>query len=117
MRYREFNSLTDDEVRQIVTDLFSPEKITCITHHKRDEKISCKIYCKWYSKNEAGETEVMVSPSEVILRNPFIKHSYAIEADFTINSDDNRKLKQFCFAKGIVPTEWVEDNPYLEVEK
>ena len=109
-KYREFLSLTDDEIRQIVTDLFSPKKITCIKHLKRFNEITCKIYTEW--EGDPGEDPYLLC-DELTLREPF---SWTpISVDFSLNAEDVAKYKKFCLAKGICP--WLKDNPYLEETK
>ncbi len=109
MQYREFLSLTDEEIRQIVTDIFEPKKISCIQRHKRGEYISCKIYTEWFWDNESS-SQIVADTLE--LRDPFKNGSSAIHVDFSLDPEDYDILKKFCFAKGIVP--WAQDNPYLK---
>ena len=39
-----FLDLTDEEIKQIVMDIFQPKKITCIKRNKKWDEITCKIY-------------------------------------------------------------------------
>ena len=110
MEYREFMSLTDDEIRQIVTDIFAPEKITCIQKHKRSETITCKIYKKWGSADD--EDGILTMADTIELREPFINLCNCISVDFSLQPEAFRKYRQFCLAKGICP--WLKDNPYLD---
>ena len=109
--YREFMTLTDGEIRQIVTDIFQPKKLTCIERHKKDGYISCKIYSSWTSKNDDGTDDTVTIADVVELREPFVNGSRAIKADFAVYANDYVKLKKFCLAKGIC--EYLKDNPYL----
>lgn len=117
LKERDFLSLTDDEIRQIVTDIFQPQKITCIKRSKRFKEITCKIYTEWCSKDDKGNEEYEVIPDELILRNPFeFDINYAIHVDFPIKYADFVVLKQFCFSKGIYGKELREiliENPYI----
>ena len=57
MGKREFVSLTDDEVKQIVKDIFSAEKVTCIKRYKRDGEIHCSkpcFRCNRWNKERPG---------------------------------------------------------------
>lgn len=112
MEYREFMSLTDDEIRQIVTDLFSPKKITCIKRSKKWDEITCKIYTEWEGDEELGEGSLIMC-DELTLKDPFMYGEDAIHIDMSVHGEDFIRLKQFCFAKGIVPG-WVRNNPYMK---
>ena len=113
---RNFLDLTDDEVKQIVTDMFDPKKITCINRHKRDDMITCKIYTEWKTTDDDGNTIPELFSDEITLRNPFDYGEDAIDSDFQIQRSDYTKLKQFCFAKGIygAALDWLLNNPYTK---
>ena len=114
MQYREFLSLTDDEVKQIVNDIFIPEKITCITRSKKHGEIRCKIYVEWETTDENDEPVVYTAPSDIVMSNPFDNHEESLLVDDNYaSSGELLKLKQFCFAKGIYETSVVKNNPYL----
>ena len=55
---------------------------------------------------------------KLTLKNPFDYGEEAICIDFQINSADYKKLKQFCFAKGIYgrSIDFLLDNPYIKGE-
>ena len=40
MEYRDFLSLTDVEVKQLVNDMFEPKKVTCIKRSKKWDEIT-----------------------------------------------------------------------------
>ena len=84
MKYREFLSLTDEEIRFILTDIFHPIKIENI---QRDKEF-----------NEITE-EVVLSLS-------------SIDIDFSLDYEDQFKWRKFLLAKGC--DERLKDNPYLE---
>lgn len=113
---RKFTDLSKDEIRQIVSDIFHPKKITNIETHKRDEEITCTIYTEWESYDDDGKLEIDLIPDILILRNPFEYGDNAIHVGFSVGYNDYLKLKQFCFAKGIFHEDWVNDNPYLPKE-
>lgn len=114
-KQREFLDLTEDEIRQIVTDIFYPKKITCIKKSKKYNEITCKIYTEWET-----EDEPIICADEIGLTNPFnlSDASEAISANFTLYASDIQKLKSFCFAKGIYGAniDWLINNPYMEVQ-
>lgn len=112
----DFLELTNDEIRQIVNDIFQPKKISCIKKSKEWDEITCKIYTKWESVDDSGKIVVDLIGDTITLRNPFNYGKDAIEADFRINKDDYDKLKQFCYAKGIYgeSIEWLVNNPYMK---
>lgn len=109
-----FLSLNNEEVKQIVTDMFSPKKITCIKRSKKYDEITCRIYTEWETTDDDGNEVIELIPDDIELRNPFDYGEYAIHAQFQITTDDYIKLKQFCFAKGIYgkSIEWLLNNPY-----
>lgn len=108
---REFLSLTNEEIKQIVTDMFSPKKITCIKKSKKYDEITCNIYTEWGTDDDDGG--VLCVCDELTLRNPFVYNEDSISVDFQVKGSDYTSLKQFCFAKGIVP-DWIKNNPYME---
>lgn len=106
--------LTDEDIRRIVTDIFSPKRITGIRRHKREDYISCNIYTEWSSTDENGVVETTTCCDEVELRNPFEYGSDAIRSgDFPLQWQDYIQLKQFCFAHGLMP-DWIRKNPYTK---
>jgi len=109
--YKKFTDLSKDEIKQIVTDIFHPKKVTNIETHK--EEITCTIYTEWESRDE----ETTLIADTLTLRNPFKYGEDAIDIGFSVNGSDYLKLKQFCFAKGIFHENWVKDNPYLQEEE
>ncbi len=115
---RRFMDLTDEEIRQIVADIFSPKKVTCIKRSKKWDEITCKIYTEWESYDDDGNKITNVIPDEITLMNPFDYGSNAIQADFQLNMEDYDKLKQFCFAKGIYgcSIDWLLNNPYINIQ-
>ena len=111
MEYKKFTSLSDDEVKQIVIDIFGAKKVTCIKKYKETEIITCKIYMEKY-----GQKLVDI----VALRDPFrYDDFFPISSKYDDNfysidlKDKDKLLKQFCIAKGIYP-EWFKNNPYLK---
>ncbi len=111
---RNFLGLTDDEVRQIVTDIFAPKKITRIKRSKKYDEITCKIYTEWETTDDNGEVVPELIPDELTLMNPFNYGKDAIQVEFQVKNEDYTKLKQFCFAKGIygASIKWLMNNPY-----
>lgn len=102
-QYREFMSLTDGEVRQVVTDLFAPEHIGRIERYCGWNEIIVKVRMRWIPQEAASEYEVTLRP-------PF--GAYApVTSDFCISDGDICRYRQFCVAKGIFP--YLKDNPYL----
>lgn len=115
-KQRKFISLTDDEVKQIVKDIFYTEKVTCIKRYKRDDEIHCKIYTNWETFDDDGKKIKETIPDDVVLKNPFNYGIYSIQVPFATVDTDYDKLKQFCFAKGIYgkSIEWLVNNPYIK---
>ena len=113
-KVRKFSELTDDEVREIVSDIFCPKKITCIKRNKRDDEISCKIYTEW-DPYEKGDKPFVLA-DELVLYNPFFNGNRSISIDMGIGHDDYEKLRQFCFARGVETNldKYLVNNPYLK---
>lgn len=101
MRKRKFTDLTEAEVRELVDAIFSPKKITCVRRRVRDEEITCKIYTEWEGGSDENDGKPFVVADDLTLRNPFIYGERAISVDFSLDSGDYRKMRQFCLAKGI----------------
>lgn len=114
VKQRKFLDLSDNEIRQIVNDIFSPQKISCIKKSRKYDEITCKAYTEWTSYNDDGKEEVSVIPDEVVLRNPFDYGEGAIQAQFQLLAEDYNKLKAFCFSKGIfgASIKWLTDSLY-----
>ncbi len=111
MVYRELTSLTNDEIRFIVNDIFHPKKITNIKRYKKTNCITCDITTTW--DGDEGEDDIEIV-DEVELKTPsFIEKG--IHVDFSLASDDYLKWKQYCLAKGCFA--YIKDNPYLEIEE
>ena len=105
--------LTNEDIVRIVTDIFQPKRITKIQRHKREDYITCNIYTEWEGKDDNGKNDTITICDQVELRNPFEYGSGAIDAgDVPVNNRDYIKLKQFCFAHGMMP-DWMSNNPYL----
>ena len=114
MEYREFLSLTNDEIKQIVTDIFAAKKVTNIKRSKEWDEITCKIYTEWETTDDDGNKIPELIPDELTLCDPFKYGQRALQVEFGLNSSDYVKLKQFCIAKGILP-DWVKNNPYIQL--
>ena len=105
MKYRDFMTMTDEEVRRIVTDIFKPKKITRIRKYKRSGYITCNIYTEW------DPQDPIVICDELTMRDPF-EWTHPLSVDFSIDSDVTYRYTQFCFSLGMC--KWLKDNPYLQ---
>lgn len=103
LKYREFLSLTDEEIRFILTDIFNPVKIENIQRDEKFNEITVEITTDGW---EDGETENFEITDEVILTPS------SINVDFSIDYKNIFKWKQFLLAKGC--DERLKDNSYLE---
>lgn len=102
LRYREFLSLTDEEIRLILTDIFNPVKIENIQRNEELDEITAEITTDGWDDGES----VYESTDEVTLKQN------TIQVDFSVDSEDMLKYKQFLLAKGC--NYLLKDNPYLE---
>ena len=103
MQYREFLDLTDDEIRQIVTDIFAPVKIENIKRHKQWKMFTVDITTDKWGNGEGGTMEI-TDNLELTMDD--------ITVDFHVKPEDEWKWRQFLLAKGC--NTLLKDNPYLE---
>lgn len=103
MEYRDFMSLTDEEIIFIVTDIFKPVKIENIVRNKEWNEINCDITTTW----GLGTKE---DPYEDIVDELTLKEN-GMEINFSMNSNDRLKWKQYLLARGC--NKLLKDNPYL----
>ncbi|WP_281740651.1 hypothetical protein [Holdemanella biformis] len=103
MQYREFLDLTDDEIKQIVTDIFAPVKIENIKRYKKWNSFTVDITTDGWGDGEGGTMEI-TDNIELTMDD--------ISVDFHVEPEDEWKWKQFLLAKGC--NELLKDNPYLE---
>lgn len=105
LKYRKFISLTDDEIKLIIKDMFHPESINYIEKDKKYDEIKVGISTKWYSTDNDGNEEEELIAEEIILGED------EITADFQILAKDIDLYKKFLFSLGI--NDLFKDNPYL----
>lgn len=101
MKYRDFMSLTDDEIKFIVNDIFQPKSIGAIERIEEWEEIEVAIVTEW------GNDEFGVEEIEDIIG----LRENIIYSDFEILYEDLFKWRQFLLAKGC--NELLKDNRYL----
>ena len=102
MKYREFLDLTDDEIRQIVTDIFHPVKIENIKRYKKWNNFTVDITTDGWGDGEGGTMEI-TDNIELTMDD--------ISVDFHVEPEDKGKWQQFLLAKGC--NKLSKDNPYL----
>ena len=103
MKYREFLDLTDDEIRQIVTDIFHPVKIENIKRYKKWNNFTADITTDGWGDGEGGTMEI-TDNIELTMDD--------ISVDFHVEPEDKWKWQQFLLAKGC--NKLLKDNPYLD---
>lgn len=108
LKYRDFLSLTDEEIKFIVKDIFDAENVENIQRDRENQKITCDITTGGWSD---GETEEFSMTDELTLREPTLTNC-GISVNFSINADEATKWRQFCLAKGC--SKYLKDNPYIE---
>ena len=116
MLYREFLSLSDEEVAFIVNDIFHPERIENINRDAELNEITCDITTIWEGNDREDDFEVT---DELTLRLPeFNVHPefdvHSLSVDFSVNKDDIIKWKKFLLAKGCYYL--LKDNQYMTTE-
>ena len=100
--FRELTDLTDDEVKQIINDLFNPISIDDISRCGYDEIL---VLFTWKWNDEIIEDEIRMGVPNI--------NDGGLSADFTLNAKDYIRYNQFLLAKGV--NSYLKNNPYLEV--
>ena len=110
---KKITDLTDAEITQIITDLFSPKEIKGLRRNKKKGTVSCSITTEWGEGSDVAEIEDILT-----LRNPFDYGLYEAidfeDGSFPTDGEDVFKFKQFCFAMGVQPEYLTKSNPYLK---
>ena len=108
IKYREFLDLTDEEIRFILTEIFHPVSIGNIERDKEWNEFTVEMTTGGWDDGEGGEFEI---EDEITLKMP-TSRSCGLEVDFSLNSEDDLKWRQFLLAKGCDYR--LKDNPYIE---
>ena len=108
LQYREFLSLTDEEIKFILTEMFNPTKIVNIERDKEWNKITVEMTTGGWDDCEGGEFEI---EDIITLKMPTV-YDCGLEVDFSLTSEDKLKWEQFLLAKGCDYR--LKDNPYME---
>lgn len=103
MKYREFLSLTDEEIRFILNDIFYPKAIGKIERDEEWNEITAEMTTEW--GNADDEDGIIEITDEVALSMD------EIQVDFQLDGSDLWRWKQFLLAKGC--NDLLKDNPYL----
>lgn len=107
MIYRDLLTLTDDEIRYILNDIFDPVSIENIQRDKLSYTITADMTTKW---NDFENSDMEIK-DEIELSLPGLFHT-GLSVDFSIDEKDIKKWKMFLLAKGCHPL--LKDNPYLD---
>lgn len=102
LKYREFLSLTDEEVKSILTDIFNPVKIENIQRDKTVNEITATITTGGWDDGITHDFEV---------EDDITMTAFNIYAPFLVSDDDTLLYRQFLLAKGC--DERLKNNPYL----
>lgn len=102
LQYREFLSLTDEEIKFIINDIFHPVKVDNTQKNKKHNEITVDITTIW----DVGEDEDTEITDEITLTES------NIIADFSLANGDLWKWEQFLLAKGCDYR--LKNNPYVE---
>ena len=99
LKYREFMSLTDGEIRFIIKDIFpNTRRVDNIKRDKMWDRISCDIYIMEEYPHIADTLDLDIA--EITTH------------DFSLTNEEELKWKQFLLAKGCDYR--LKDNPYIE---
>lgn len=107
MKYREFLSLTDEEIKFIVHDIFDTVNIENIERDPTDNTITCDITTDGWS---VGENEDFAITDTLTLSEP-MPSDPGIDVDFSLDQNHIKKWRQFCLAKGCNSS--FKNSPYL----
>lgn len=102
MQYRNFKSLTKEEIEYIVRKIFKVEKVKEIDYCIDQEFIEVTITSKWIMDNEEIEIDDIVT----------LFPDGDIEVDFSIFKEDRDLFKQYLLSKGI--NDLLKDNPFIK---
>ena len=91
LQYREFLSLTDEEIKFILTEMFNPTKIVNIERDKEWNKITVEMTTGGWDDGEGGEFEI---EDIITLKMPTV-YDCGLEVDFSLTSEDKLKWEQF----------------------
>lgn len=105
--YREFLSLTDEDIKFILTDIFHPIKIENIFKSEDFNEIYADITTGWWETfdDDGNEVEEELTDTVILSQND-------LYVNFSLNRDELLKYRQYLFSKGICKL--LKDNPYLE---
>lgn len=81
LQYREFLSLTDEEIKFILTEMFNPTKIVNIERDKEWNKITVEMTTGGWDDGEGGEFEI---EDIITLKMPTV-YDCGLEVDFFFN--------------------------------
>ena len=111
-KYREFTSLTDEEIEYILTYLFHPIKIENIQRNEFFNEIYVNITTGGWSTGKYDENghEILEEIEDAIILRP-----EQIIADFSIEPEEEILYKKYLFSKGICKL--LKDNPFLDDKK
>lgn len=87
LQYREFLSLTDEEIKFILTEMFNPTKIVNIERDKEWNKITVEMTTGGWDDGEGGEFEI---EDIITLKMPTV-YDCGLEVDFSLTSEDKLK--------------------------
>lgn len=116
MIYRKITELDDSEIKYIINEIWTPEKITKIRRYKREEKIIVEVKTRWHTTDDDGKDVFSLDTEEITLKDPFATNGYGFGYDsntYSFNAaEEQEKFKKFCLAKGIC--RYLKDNEYME---
>lgn len=99
--FRLITQLTDDEVKQIINDMFKPTKIIEISRDTTHQEVYVTFESIW-GNDIVVDSVTLTMPSG---------DDNGIRADFSLNGEDYLLYNQFLLAKGV--NRYFRDNPYL----
>ena len=109
MKYRDFLTLTDEEIEFIIKDIFDAEKVENIERDEKWREITCDMTTGGWSDDESENFSIT---DTITLKEPALDDC-GLSINFSINDEEKVKWRQFCLAKGC--NEYLKDNPYLEI--
>ena len=100
-QYRDFLSLTDEEIAFIIKDIFDTPRVDNIERDEKWDRISCDIYIMEEYPHIADTLNLF--PNEITT------------GDFELTDKEQLKWQQYLLAKGCDYR--LKDNPYMMADK
>lgn len=104
MKYKLITEMTDQEIEFLWKDIFNINKITNIRRNKKDNEIEVSFETTWGDGTEE-DPYTNIEDTVIMYSDSFD------EPNFSVNSEDRLKYKQYMIAKGY--SKYWKNNKYI----